>query len=145
MMAPLLVNRDDSAAARDTAMMYLEKVGLAQNGLDYPFQLSGGMQQRVAIARALCMNPEIMCFDEPTSALDPELTGEVLQVMKDLAAEHMTMVVVTHEIGFAREVAQRVLFMDDGMIVEEGNAEEVLLHPRQSRTKEFLGKVLMAR
>lgn len=145
MMAPLLVNRNDSAAARDTAMMYLEKVGLAQNGLDYPFQLSGGMQQRVAIARALCMNPEIMCFDEPTSALDPELTGEVLQVMKDLAAEHMTMVVVTHEIGFAREVAQRVLFMDDGMIVEEGNAEEVLLHPRQSRTKEFLGKVLMAR
>lgn len=145
MMAPLLVNRADSAVARDTAMMYLEKVGLAQNGLDYPFQLSGGMQQRVAIARALCMNPEIMCFDEPTSALDPELTGEVLQVMKDLAAEHMTMVVVTHEIGFAREVAQRVLFMDDGMIVEEGNAEEVLLHPRQSRTKEFLGKVLMAR
>lgn len=99
----------------------------------------------MAIARALCMNPAIMCFDEPTSALDPELTGEVLQVMKDLAMEHMTMVVVTHEIGFAREVAQRVIFMDEGAIVEEGNAEDVLLHPQQSRTKEFLSKVLMAR
>jgi len=145
MMAPMLVNGTDSSAARDTAMMYLEKVGMAQNGPNYPYQLSGGMQQRVAIARALCMNPDIMCFDEPTSALDPELTGEVLQVMKDLALERMTMVVVTHEIGFAREVAQRVIFMDEGTIVEEGNAEEVLLHPQQSRTQEFLSKVLMAR
>lgn len=134
-----------AAVARDTAMMYLEKVGLSQNGPNYPFQLSGGMQQRVAIARALCMNPDIMCFDEPTSALDPELTGEVLQVMKDLAMERMTMVVVTHEIGFAREVAQRVIFMDEGAIVEEGNADEVLLRPQQSRTREFLSKVLMAR
>ena len=145
MMAPMLVNGIDSRAARDTAMMYLEKVGLSQNWPNYPFQLSGGMQQRVAIARALCMNPDIMCFDEPTSALDPELTGEVLQVMKDLAMERMTMVVVTHEIGFAREVAQRVIFMDEGAIVEEGNADEVLLRPQQSRTREFLSKVLMAR
>ena len=145
MMAPMLVNGTDRRTARETAMMYLEKVGLAQNGPNYPYQLSGGMQQRVAIARALCMNPDIMCFDEPTSALDPELTGEVLQVMKDLAQEHMTMVVVTHEIGFAREVARRVIFMDEGAIVEEGNAEEVLLHPQQLRTQEFLSKVLMAR
>jgi len=145
MMAPLLVNKTDTRKARETAMMYLEKVGLAQNGPNYPFELSGGMQQRVAIARALCMNPDIMCFDEPTSALDPELTGEVLQVMKDLANEHMTMVVVTHEIGFAREVADRVIFMDEGLIVEEGHAEDVIIHPRQVRTKEFLGKVLMAR
>ena len=144
MMAPLLVNKTDTRKARETAMMYLEKVGLAQNGPNYPFELSGGMQQRVAIARALCMNPDIMCFDEPTSALDPELTGEVLQVMKDLANEHMTMV-VTHEIGFAREVADRVIFMDEGLIVEEGHAEDVIIHPRQVRTKEFLGKVLMAR
>ena len=144
MMAPLLVNKTDTRKARETAMMYLEKVGLAQNGPNYPFELSGGMQQRVAIARALCMNPDIMCFDEPTSALDPELTGEVLQVMKDLANEHMTMV-VTHEIGFAREVADRVIFMDEGLIVEEGHAEDVIIHPQQVRTKEFLGKVLMAR
>jgi len=126
-------------------MVFLDKVGLAQNGPNYPFELSGGMQQRVAIARALCMNPDVMCFDEPTSALDPELTGEVLQVMKDLAMENMTMVVVTHEIGFAREVAQRVIFMDEGIIVEEGHAEEVLLNPQQARTREFLSKVLMAR
>ncbi|HBK52307.1 MAG TPA: polar amino acid ABC transporter ATP-binding protein, partial [Syntrophomonas wolfei] len=100
---------------------------------------------RVAIARALAMNPDIMCFDEPTSALDPELTGEVLMVMKDLALEDMTMVVVTHEIGFAREVADRVIFMDEGVIMEEGQAEEVLLNPRQERTSAFLSKVLMAR
>jgi polar amino acid transport system ATP-binding protein len=145
MMAPLLVNKTNPAEAKETAMALLDKVGLVNNALNFPFELSGGMQQRVAIARALCMNPDIMCFDEPTSALDPELTGEVLQVMKDLAMEHMTMVVVTHEIGFAREVAQRVIFMDEGLIVEEGNAEEVLIHPQQDRTKEFLSKVLMAR
>jgi polar amino acid transport system ATP-binding protein len=145
MMAQMLVNKVNPAAARETAMVFLDKVGLAQNGPNYPFELSGGMQQRVAIARALCMNPDVMCFDEPTSALDPELTGEVLQVMKDLAMENMTMVVVTHEIGFAREVAQRVIFMDEGIIVEQGHAEEVLLNPQQARTREFLSKVLMAR
>lgn len=145
MMAPLLVNKANHAEAKKTAMALLDKVGLVNKALNFPFELSGGMQQRVAIARALCMNPDIMCFDEPTSALDPELTGEVLQVMKDLAMEHMTMVVVTHEIGFAREVAQRVIFMDEGLIVEEGHAEEVLIHPQQDRTKEFLSKVLMAR
>lgn len=145
MMAPLLVNKANHAEANKTAMALLDKVGLINKALNFPFELSGGMQQRVAIARALCMNPDIMCFDEPTSALDPELTGEVLQVMKDLAMEHMTMVVVTHEIGFAREVAQRVIFMDEGLIVEEGHAEEVLIHPQQDRTKEFLSKVLMAR
>ncbi|HWQ74304.1 MAG TPA: amino acid ABC transporter ATP-binding protein [Syntrophomonas sp.] len=144
-MAPRLVQKIDIKLAQETAMMYLEKVGLAQKASNFPFELSGGMQQRVAIARALCMNPDIMCFDEPTSALDPELTGEVLQVMKDLANEHMTMVVVTHEIGFAREVADKVIFMDEGIIVEEGHAEDVLINPRQVRTKEFLSKVLMAR
>lgn len=145
MMAQVLVNKADSRQARETAMALLDKVGLANKGDNYPFELSGGMQQRVAIARALAMNPDIMCFDEPTSALDPELTGEVLQVMKDLAMEHMTMIVVTHEIGFAREVAQRVIFMDEGLIVEEGIAEETLLHPQQERTQNFLSKVLMAR
>jgi polar amino acid transport system ATP-binding protein len=144
-MAPTLVQKTELKQAQKTAMMFLEKVGLGQNALNYPFELSGGMQQRVAIARALCMNPDIMCFDEPTSALDPELTGEVLQVMKDLANEHMTMVVVTHEIGFAREVADKVIFMDEGVIVEEGHAEDVIIHPQQTRTKEFLSKVLMAR
>lgn len=144
-MAPMLVKKADLKQAQETAMKYLDKVGLVQKAPNYPFELSGGMQQRVAIARALCMNPDIMCFDEPTSALDPELTGEVLQVMKDLANEHMTMVVVTHEIGFAREVADRVIFMDEGVIVEEGHAEDVLIHPQQIRTKEFLSRVLMAR
>ncbi len=145
MMAQVLVNKTDSAQAQAIALNLLDKVGLANEGSKYPFELSGGMQQRVAIARALAMNPDIMCFDEPTSALDPELTGEVLQVMKDLAMEHMTMIVVTHEIGFAREVADRVIFMDEGLIVEEGKAEEVLLHPQQERTQGFLSKVLMAR
>ncbi len=145
MLAPLLVNKADPEQARLTALSLLDKVGLVHKAENYPFELSGGMQQRVAIARALAMNPDIMCFDEPTSALDPELTGEVLQVMKDLAMEHMTMIVVTHEIGFAREVAGRVIFMDDGLIVEQGGAEEVLLNPQQERTKSFLSKVLMAR
>lgn len=145
MLAPLLVNKADIKEARNTALSLLEKVGLANNADSYPFELSGGMQQRVAIARALAMNPAIMCFDEPTSALDPELTGEVLKVMKDLAEERMTMIVVTHEIGFAREVAHRVIFMDDGLIVEQGTASEVLLNPRQERTQAFLSSVLMAR
>lgn len=145
MMAPILVKQIDRAQAENTARELLEKVGLSQKANNYPFELSGGQQQRVAIARALAMEPDIMCFDEPTSALDPELTGEVLQVMKDLALEDMTMIVVTHEIGFAREVADRVLFMDEGLIVEEGNAEEVIVNPRQERTRAFLSKVLMAR
>ncbi|HOQ09553.1 MAG TPA: amino acid ABC transporter ATP-binding protein [Syntrophomonadaceae bacterium] len=145
MLAPMLVNNVTAEEAEKTARELLAKVGLSQKADNYPFELSGGQQQRVAIARALAMNPAIMCFDEPTSALDPELTGEVLRVMRDLAFEHMTMVVVTHEIGFAREVANRVIFMDDGLIVEQGTAEDVLLNPRQERTKAFLSTVLTAR
>jgi polar amino acid transport system ATP-binding protein len=145
MLAPVLVQKLRPVEAEKSALALLDKVGLADKVDNYPFQLSGGQQQRVAIARALAMEPDIMCFDEPTSALDPELTGEVLQVMKDLASEHMTMIVVTHEIGFAREVADRVLFMDEGVIVEQGSAEEVLLKPEHDRTRAFLSKVLMAR
>ncbi len=145
MLAPMLVKQEDKLEAEDKARQLLEKVGLSDKANNYPFELSGGQQQRVAIARALTMEPDIMCFDEPTSALDPELTGEVLQVMKDLASERMTMVVVTHEIGFAREVANRVIFMDEGLIVEEGTAEEVIVNPRLERTQAFLSKVLMAR
>ncbi len=145
MLAPMLVKQVDKLEAEDKARQLLEKVGLSDKVNNYPFELSGGQQQRVAIARALTMEPDIMCFDEPTSALDPELTGEVLQVMKDLASERMTMVVVTHEIGFAREVANRVIFMDEGLIVEEGTAEEVIVNPRHERTQAFLSKVLMAR
>ncbi len=144
-MAPTLVKNMDKKEAGEVACQLLAKVGLSQKADNYPFELSGGQQQRVAIARALAMNPAIMCFDEPTSALDPELTGEVLMVMKDLAMEDMTMVVVTHEIGFAREVADRVIFMDEGVIMEEGSAEDVLLNPQQERTGAFLSKVLMAR
>lgn len=117
-------------------------VGLAEKAQVYPSNLSGGQKQRVAIARALAMNPDIMLFDEPTSALDPEMVGEVLEVMKGLAKDGMTMVVVTHEMGFAREVASRVIFMDEGVIVEEGTPQEVLLHPTQPRTIDFLNKVL---
>jgi len=145
MLAPVQVNQVSVEEAEKTARDLLDKVGLSQKAKNYPFELSGGQQQRVAIARALAMNPDIMCFDEPTSALDPELTGEVLRVMRDLALEHMTMIVVTHEIGFAREVANRVLFMDEGLIVEQGTASEVLLNPQQERTKSFLSTVLMAR
>lgn len=145
MLAPVLVNGIDKTEAEKIARELLDKVGLSFKADNYPFELSGGQQQRVAIARALTLNPSIMCFDEPTSALDPELTGEVLHVMRDLALEHMTMIVVTHEIGFAREVANRVIFMDDGLIVEQGTAEEVLLNPAQERTRSFLGTVLMAR
>lgn len=145
MLAPMLVQEKENIQAEEKARALLDKVGLAYKAENYPFELSGGQQQRVAIARALAMDPDIMCFDEPTSALDPELTGEVLRVMKDLALERRTMIVVTHEIGFAREVADRVLFMDEGIIVEQGKAEEVLLDPKHERTKEFLSKVLMAR
>lgn len=123
-------------------MAMLKRVDLAEKADAYPSQLSGGQKQRVAIARALCMKPDIMLFDEPTSALDPEMVGEVLAVMKQLAAEGMTMVIVTHEIGFAREVADRVIFMDGGYIVEEGTPQEVILNPKEARTISFLNKVL---
>lgn len=145
MLAPVLVQNIEKEQAEHNARALLEKVGLAYKADNYPFELSGGQQQRVAIARALAMNPEIMCFDEPTSALDPELTGEVLRVMKNLAEEKMTMIVVTHEIGFAKEVADRVIFMDEGLIVEQGSAQQVLLNPQHERTQAFLGNVLMAR
>ena len=141
-LAPLELKKATTEEARKKAMDMLERVGLAEKAEVYPSQLSGGQKQRVAIARALCMNPNIMLFDEPTSALDPEMVGEVLQVMKDLAASGMTMVIVTHEIGFAREVADRVIFMDGGYIVEEGTPQEVLLNPKESRTIDFLNKVL---
>ena len=128
--------------AKDKALKLLERVGLSDKAEAFPSQLSGGQKQRVAIARALEMNPDIMLFDEPTSALDPEMVGEVLAVMKELAREGMTMVVVTHEIGFAREVASRVIFMEGGYIVEEGTPDEVINHPKEPRTIDFLSKVL---
>ncbi len=140
--APVGVLKQDSKEAIATAMDLLGKVGLADRAKQYPRQLSGGQQQRVAIARALAMKPRLMLFDEPTSALDPELVGEVLEVMKNLAREGLTMVVVTHEIGFAREVADSVLFMDGGYVVERGRPEDVLLNPQMPRTKDFLSKVL---
>ncbi len=142
MEAPLVVKKEKKSEVLQRAKQLLSKVGLVDKMDYYPSKLSGGQQQRVAIARALAMNPDIMLFDEPTSALDPELVGEVLNVMKDLAKEGMTMVVVTHEMGFAREVADRVIFMDGGKIVEEGTPEEVFSHPKEDRTKEFLNKVL---
>ena len=131
-----------AAQAKKRALELLEIVGLADKANAYPAQLSGGQKQRVAIARALAMNPEVMLFDEPTSALDPEMVGEVLAVMKELAREGMTMVVVTHEMGFARDVADRVIFMSDGVIVEEGTPEEIFSNPQAERTKEFLNCVL---
>ncbi len=142
MLAPVELKKCSKDEARERAQRMLAKVGLADKAASYPGQLSGGQKQRVAIARALCMQPDIMLFDEPTSALDPEMVGEVLQVMKDLAADGMTMVIVTHEIGFAREVSDRVIFMDAGYIVEQGTPEEVILHPREARTIDFLNKVL---
>ena len=141
-IAPVELKKMTKAQAREKAMELLDKVGLAEKAEVYPAQLSGGQKQRVAIARALAMGPEIMLFDEPTSALDPEMVGEVLEVMKQLAADGMTMVVVTHEMGFAREVADRVVFMDGGYIVEEGTPEEVFGHPKEERTISFLNKVL---
>ncbi|MHB1063107.1 MAG: amino acid ABC transporter ATP-binding protein [Georgenia sp.] len=142
MEAPVQVRRRSRAGARAAARELLDRVGLADRADHYPAQLSGGQQQRVAIARALAMEPELMLFDEPTSALDPELVGEVLTVMQDLAASGMTMVVVTHEIGFAREVGDHLVFMDDGVIVEQGEPRTVLDDPQQQRTREFLSKVL---
>lgn len=142
MEAPVHVAGVDKATAKKRALELLDRVGLADRADHYPSELSGGQQQRVAIARALAMDPEIMLFDEPTSALDPELVGEVLQVMKDLAASGMTMAVVTHEIGFAREVADTVVFMDEGVIVEAGSPAEVIGAPKETRTKEFFSKVL---
>ncbi len=142
MIAPLQLKKCSREEARGRALEMLEKVGLVEKTESFPSQLSGGQKQRIAIARALCMQPDIMLFDEPTSALDPEMVGEVLQVMRDLAAAGMTMVIVTHEMGFAREVADRVIFMDGGFIVEEGAPQEVLLHPKEARTIDFLNKVL---
>ncbi|MDE6844951.1 MAG: amino acid ABC transporter ATP-binding protein [Lachnospiraceae bacterium] len=141
-LAPVHLKTLSKSEAKEKALKLLERVGLADKAEAYPSQLSGGQKQRVAIARALEMNPDIMLFDEPTSALDPEMVGEVLAVMKELAREGMTMVVVTHEIGFAREVASRVVFMEGGYIVEEGTPEEVLDHPKEARTIDFLSKVL---
>ncbi|MCF6093663.1 amino acid ABC transporter ATP-binding protein [Microaerobacter geothermalis] len=142
MLAPMKVRKLSREEARNKALALLEKVGLKDKADVYPDNLSGGQMQRVAIARALAMNPKIMLFDEPTSALDPELVGEVLSVMKDLAREGMTMVVVTHEMGFAREVGDRVLFMDQGIIMEEGTPEQIFTNPQNDRTKAFLNKVL---
>jgi polar amino acid transport system ATP-binding protein len=142
MEAPCKVKRENRTEVRDRAVTLLERVGLSDKMGNYPAQLSGGQQQRVAIARALAMRPKLMLFDEPTSALDPELVGEVLDVMKDLARDGMTMVVVTHEIGFAREVGDQLIFMDDGVVVEQGPPREVIANPRQDRTKAFLSKVL---
>ena len=142
MFAPLQLHKMKKDEAEQTAMRLLERVGLLDKAIYYPHQLSGGQQQRVAIARALAMKPDVMLFDEPTSALDPEMVGEVLAVMKELAEEGMTMLVVTHEMGFAREVADRVIFMDDGIIMEQGTPEEVFGNPKNNRTKDFLNKVL---
>lgn len=141
-LAPVELKKATKEEAKERAIHMLNKVGMDDKAEAYPEQLSGGQKQRVAIARALCMTPDIMLFDEPTSALDPEMVGEVLQVMKQLAADGMTMVIVTHEMGFAREVADRVLFMDGGYIVEEGTPQEVLLNPKEPRTIDFLNKVL---
>ncbi len=141
-VAPVELHKKSKAEAEAMAMELLKRVGLADRANAYPSQLSGGQKQRVAIVRALCMEPQVMLFDEPTSALDPEMVGEVLEVMKNLAHEGMTMVVVTHEMGFAREVADRVIFMDGGQIVEEGTPEQIFSNPQNPRTQEFLAKIL---
>ncbi len=141
-LAPRQLLKKSKAEAEEKAMSLLKRVGLADRANAYPSQLSGGQKQRIAIVRALCMEPQVMLFDEPTSALDPEMVGEVLDVMKQLAHEGMTMVVVTHEMGFAREVADRVIFMDEGKIIEEGTPEEIFNNPQQARTQDFLRKVL---
>ncbi len=141
-IAPMKLQGRSQSEAEGQAKRLLERVGLADRAESYPSQLSGGQKQRIAIVRALCMNPDVMLFDEPTSALDPEMVGEVLNVMRDLAKEKMTMVVVTHEMGFAREVASRVMFMDDGYFLEENAPEEFFSNPKNERLKNFLGKVL---
>ena len=142
-IGPINVKKADKKESEEKAMKLLERVGLAEKAGEYPRNLSGGQQQRVAIARALAMDPEVMLFDEPTSALDPEMVGEVLDVMKSLAKDGMTMIVVTHEMGFAKEVADKVIFMDGGYIVEQGTPDDVLNHPQMDRTKDFLSKVLI--
>ena len=141
-LAPMMLKKLPKAEAEEKALALLGRVGLADRAKDYPNQLSGGQKQRVAIIRALCMEPEVMLFDEPTSALDPEMVGEVLEVMQDLAKAGMTMVVVTHEMGFAREVSNRVVFLDDGVIAEDGTPDEVFGNPKCERLKTFLAKVL---
>ncbi|MGC8502466.1 amino acid ABC transporter ATP-binding protein [Desulfurella sp.] len=141
-IGPVKVLGKSKEEAENIAMNLLKKVGLEEKANNYPDELSGGQQQRVAIARALAMNPIVMLFDEPTSALDPEMVGEVLSVMRNLAKEGMTMIVVTHEMGFAREVGDRVVFMDDGQIVEEGSPQEIFTNPKQERTKAFISKIL---
>ena len=141
-LAPVKLKRMTQAEADQKAAELLEKVGLSDKANQYPNQLSGGQKQRIAIARALAMNPDVMLFDEPTSALDPEMVGEVLSLMRELADDGMTMVVVTHEMGFAREVGDRVIFMDGGNIVEEGTPEQIFNNPQHNRTKLFLSKVL---
>ena len=141
-LAPIRLLHKSKAEAEDQALKLLTRVGLADRADAYPSQLSGGQKQRVAIVRALCMEPEVMLFDEPTSALDPEMVGEVLDVMKELAREGMTMVVVTHEMGFAREVGNRVMFMADGVVVEEGDPETIFTSPKSSRLQDFLAKIL---
>lgn len=142
MIAPKLVKKETSVELQQRSSELLDKIGLLNRAQAYPANLSGGQKQRVAIARALMMSPEILLFDEPTSALDPELTGEVLQVMKDLAEEHMTMIVVTHEMGFAKEVANKVIFMDNGEIIESGHPSEIFTNPQFERTKVFLNRSL---
>jgi polar amino acid transport system ATP-binding protein len=141
-LSPMKVKKLSKEKSQEIAMGLLKRIGLEDKANAYPNQLSGGQKQRIAIARALAMSPDVMLFDEPTSALDPEMVGEVLDVMRELASEGMTMVVVTHEMGFAKEVGSRVLFMDDGKIVEEGSPEEIFDNPKHVRTKDFLGKVL---
>ena len=141
-MAPIRIKKVPKAEAEQKAMTLLGRVGLADRANDYPAQLSGGQKQRVAIVRALAMEPEVMLFDEPTSALDPEMVGEVLDLMRDLAKDGMTMAVVTHEMGFAREVADRVVFMADGKILEEGSPTDIFDHPQDARLQDFLSKVL---
>lgn len=141
-LAPVKLNKLTKAGAQDKAMELLARVGLTEKAHEYPSRLSGGQKQRVAIARALAMDPDVLLFDEPTSALDPEMVGEVLEVMKELALSGSTMVVVTHEMGFAREVGNRILFMDGGIITEEGTPDEIFNHPQNPRTQEFLSKVL---
>mgnify|MGYP003056707358 CR=1 FL=1 len=141
-MAPVTLKKKTAAAAKEQAMALLERIGLADKANEFPNMLSGGQKQRIAIVRALAMDPEVMLFDEPTSALDPEMVGEVLDLMRDLAKEGMTMAVVTHEMGFAREVADRVVFMADGKILEEGVPEELFDRPKDPRLQDFLSKVL---
>ncbi len=141
-VAPVKVKKSDPKKAEEISLKLLNRVGLLDKKDYYPSQLSGGQKQRIAIARALAMSPDVMLFDEPTSALDPEMVGEVLEVMKELAKDGMTMIVVTHEMGFAKEVADRVIFMDNGVILEEGSPEEIFNNPKEERTKEFLSKVI---